>query len=321
MRGKKCSVLFIFLAAILILTGCALQSATTSAGPDKPYLTIHDDAGRTVALAKKPERIVPLSVSYLDLLYAVGGQAVGKPSSQTGELPEKARQLPVVGHFASINTERLLELRPDLVIGYQGMHEKLSLLLETNRIPFLIVKMKTYDDVLAKIELFGTIAGNGEQAAGAAAAMEGQIRDITAGLPAAGKKAVILHATPGSVTVQLDDSIAGDIARRLGLKNIASDSAPLAAGSDATPYSLEKIVAGDPDVIFITFMGSMPDIQKRLQADVRSNPAWAGLRAVRRQQVFFLPMELFLLNPGIRYPEAVRHMARLVCPAAGESKP
>lgn len=44
------------------------------------------------------------------------------------------------------------------------------------------------------------------------------------------------------------------------------------------------------------------------------NPAWNELRAVRNKRVFFLPMELFLLNPGIRYDEAVLYMAKLVYP-------
>jgi len=61
-------------------------------------------------------------------------------------------------------------------------------------------------------------------------------------------------------------------------------------------------------------MGEKADIEKRLKLEVESNPAWNGLRAVQNKQVFYLSMELFLLNPGIRYDEAVAYMAKIVYP-------
>ena len=48
--------------------------------------------------------------------------------------------------------------------------------------------------------------------------------------------------------------------------------------------------------------------------DVESNPAWNSLEAVKNKKIYFLPQELFLLNPSIHYPEAVHRMAKLVYP-------
>lgn len=292
---------------------------TAGCGPKPPvapapaaYLTVTDDAGRVVTLPRKPQRIIPLSSSFLDLLYAVGGQAVGKPSSKTGSLPPAAQSLPEVGHISNINVEQLIGLRPDLVIGFQGIHEKLIPILESSHIPFLMIKMKTYQDVQDKIKLFGALAGTEQQAAEVADGMHSRIKAITDRVPQTAKSVAILHATASSVTVQLDNSIAGNIARMLRLRNIAAGSA--GQSMETAPYSMEKLVEGDPDIVLITYMGSMPDIEKRLRDDVRSNPAWNGLRAVKNEQVFFLPMELFLLNPGIRFDAAVSHMAKVVYP-------
>ncbi len=306
--------LLALLASSLILTGCSSQPAQQEKIPSAVYLTLQDDAGRKVVLTKKPERIVPLSVSYVDLLYAVGGKAVGKPSARTGSLPAEAQALPEVGHLANINAEQVIALQPDLVIGYQGLHEKLIPILESSNIPFMITRMKTYEDVLVKTKLFGDIAGTPEMAAGVSANINKRIKTVTDQLPATSKRIVILHATAGSVTVQLDTSIAGNVAGMLSLQNIASGSTPKADDPDAAPYSMEKIVEGDPDIVLITFMGSMPEISKRLKSDIQSNPAWNMLRAVQNKQVFFLPMELFLLNPGIRFDEAVVYMSKVVYP-------
>jgi iron complex transport system substrate-binding protein len=278
------------------------------------YLSIVDNAGRTVVLTKKPERIVPLSSSFTELLYAAGGKAAGKPSSKISNLPAAAKGLPEVGHVASINIEQLLSLRPDLVIGYQGMHEKFIPVLESSNIPFIIVKMKTYKDVVSALTLFGAIAGTAEQARKVAGDMEQRIQTVVDRFPGTAKKVVILHATARDVTVQLDGSIAGNVANILKLNNIAADNVPAGESADALPFSMEKLVERDPDCIFIAFTGDLANNGKRLHETVQMNPAWSELRAVRDKQVFFLPMELFLLNPGIRYDEAVLYLAKLAYP-------
>lgn len=300
---------------LVSIAGCSQQQNKVSpATVNTNYLSIQDDDNRTVILPKKPGKIVPLSPSLVDLLYAVGGKAAGRPSSRTGTLPKDVQVLPEVGHISNINTERLISLQPDLVIGYQGLHEKLIPIMESSNIPFIIVKLKTYDDVMNSIKLFGAIAGTQEQAQTVADGMNQRIKKVITRLPAVAKSAVILHATANSVTVQLENSIAGDVANIIGLKNIAAGSVPMAGNPESTPYSIEKLVEKDPDMILITFMGENAEIEKRLQMEVESNPAWNGLRAVQNKQVYFLSMELFLLNPGIHYDEAVAYMAKIVYP-------
>ena len=50
--------------------------------------------------------------------------------------------------------------------------------------------------------------------------------------------------------------------------------------------------------------------------EIMSNPAWNSIDAVKNKQVFFLPDDLFLLNPGLEYPKAVRYMAAKMYPDA-----
>ncbi len=310
----KYKTLIIAVLFVTSIVGCSQQQVkVVPATGGSNYLSIQDDAGRQVILPKKPEKIVPLSQSLVDLLYAVGGSAAGRPSSRTGTLPKEMQSLPEVGHVANISTEKVISLQPDLVIGYQGLHEKFIPIMESSNIPFIIVKIKTYDDVIKNINLFGGIAGRGEQARIVADQMNQRIKKVVDQLPSTSKSAVILHATGNSVTVQLENSIAGDVAKIIKLKNVAASSA-LEGNPESIPYSIEKLVEKDPDIILITFMGEKADIEKRLRQEVESNPAWNGLRAVQNKQVFYLSMELFLLNPGIRYDEAVAYMAKIVYP-------
>lgn len=311
---------FLYLVCILsmislVFSGCGSQSKDNLVVQSSiDYLRITDDAGRTVILPKKPQRIVVLSTSFLDVLYGVGGEAIGRPSSKSPLLFPASQNATEVGFVYNVNNEQVLALQPDLVIGFQGLHEKVIPILDSSHIPVVILKMKTYDDILAKVKLFGDIAGTQAQAQSMIDKMQMKINEVVAKLPAQSKKIVILHATAKNVTVELDNSIAGNVAKMLRIKNIAVGSKSVGSDPDIAPYSLEKLVEGDADAILVVTMGNMGDIEKRMKADIESNPAWAGLRAVQTGQVFFLPSELFQLNPGIRFDEAVEYMAKVVYP-------
>jgi len=312
---------FLYLICILIMSslvffGCASrpQEQPPVVQPNLDYLHIMDDNGRTVLLTKKPQRIAVLSTSFLDVLYGVGGEAIGRPSSKTFAMFPASQMAGELGFVYNINAEQLLSLQPDLVIGFQGIHEKLIPILESSKIPIIMLKMKTYDDVLAKIKLLGDIVGTQPTAQNIIDNMQMKMNGIMAKLPAHSKKVVILHATAKNVTVELESSIAGNIAKMLRIKNIAVGSQSLDSDPEIAPYSLEKLVEGDADAILVVTMGNVADIETRMKADIGSNPAWAGLRAVKNGQIFFLPSELFQLNPGIRFHEAVEYMAKVVYP-------
>lgn len=312
---NKRIILLAIIALAMLLSGCSgnsLQSKDKTVSQE--YLSITDDGGRTVNLEHKPVRTVVLSPSFLDILYAVDGTAVGRPSTKNLDVPAAARQVPEVGYVYNINMEKVVALEPDLVIAFQGIHEKLVPLLESNHIPVILVKMKTYQDVLDKVRLFSAIAGTQDKGEQIAREIEAKVRATTAKIPDKPVKIAILHATAKSVTVELENSIAGNAAKMLKLSNIAAGNLPLEGDPDNTPFSLEKLVESDPDIIFVTTMGKDPEIEKRMNIDVKSNPAWAGVKAVRNQKVYYLPQELFLLNPGLKYPDAVEYMARIAYP-------
>lgn len=210
------------LAAALCLTvfsGCGPNAENTKpASDDKAFLTITDDTGRTVVLPEKPERVVSLATSYLNMIDAVGGKIVGRASSKIGEMPETMKNVPEVGFVYNINMESLIGLKPDLVIANKNQHEKFLPLLESNKIPVIAINPKTYDEVKDKLILMGKIYGVPEKGEAAAAKLDQQVKAVTEKLPKDGKRIVIMHATPSNVTVELENSIAGCVAKMLGFK-------------------------------------------------------------------------------------------------------
>lgn len=302
----------LFVLSAFFLAGCG-SSDKESSSAQAGFLTVTDDAGRTVTLDKQPQRIVPLSASFLEPLDAVGGKAAARVAAKTG-IPDADKDLPEVGNVYNISIEKVVEQKPDLVIAYKGMNDKFVQNFEDNGIPVIVLEMRTYDQIKNTVDILGKIAGHPDKAKALNDDMDKKIDAVKAKLPDESKRIAILHSTSQAVTVQLESSIAGSVAKTLNLTNVADGMQPLDNNPTAAPYSLETLVQQNPEIIFVTSMGKMETIKKSMMDNVESNPAWQTLPAVKADKVFFLPQENFLLSPGIHYPEAVEYMAKLIYP-------
>ncbi|MBQ4403619.1 MAG: ABC transporter substrate-binding protein [Selenomonadaceae bacterium] len=308
-----------FLSAILIagllLTGCGTEKNPPPVEMEQTqvFATIDDDAGRKVILQQKPTRIVVTSAGFLEPLHAVGGVIVGRPDSKN-KMPNWAKDLASVGAVYQIDVERLLACAPDLVIVNKGMNEKLLPVLEENKIPALVVELKTYDDVKRGLKNFSAMSGDTQAGEKIIADMDAAIKNIVERVPKKKLRVAILHSTAQGLTVQLDGSIAGSIAKMFGWENVASGMTPLEKNPDAAPYSMETLAEQNPEIIFVTSMGDLDEIKSNMTKAIAENAAWQTIGAVKNNRLYFLPQDLFLLSPGLRYPDAVKTMAQLIYP-------
>ena len=306
--------LCLLVLCLLLLVGCAPQGASQPKASGENYAVISDDRGKAVTLPQKPQRVVVLSTSLLNFADALDGNLVGRAAikSEDAALPEKYKDVPDVGPVYSISLEKVTALQPDVVIGSTDHHEKLAAQLEDSGIPVILLRTKTYDDVKRNLDVMGKVYGKDKEAAAVDEKLDKDIKAITEAVPKAGQRIAIIHATPSAVSLELPTSIAGGIADLLHLQNIAA--APAGSENNRIPYSMESLVEANPDVIFLTSMGSSDKIEKRIKSDIEGNPAWASLKAVRSGRFYILPERYFLLNPGLDYPKAVGYMANLVYP-------
>ena len=306
---KKIFALITVIAVIFFITGCGADKVESV--PDKLFAIIDDDIGRKIYLEKKPERIAVTSASFLEPLHEVGGNVVGRPDSKNN-MPDWAKNISSVGHVYQIDVEKLLACTPDLVILNKGMNEKLLNVLDENQIPALVLDMKTYDDVKREVKIFSQLTGNVERGEEIINGMDTEIKNILDNTPKKNLRVAILHSTAQGLTVQLDGSIAGNIVKMFGWENVAAGMTPLENNPDAAPYSMETLAAQNPDVIFVTSMGNVDEIKSNIEKSFAENSAWQVIDAVKNNRVYYLPQDLFLLSPGLRYPEAVRFIGILI---------
>ena len=301
-------------AAGILFSGCGGEKTSEPVEVNQQvFATIEDDAGRKIILDKKPARLVVTSASFLEPLHAVGGEIVGRPDSKN-KMPDWAKDLPSVGAVYQIDVERLLSCAPDLVIVNKGMNEKLLPILEENKIPALVVEMKTYDDVKRGLKIFSAISGDAAAGDKIIADMDAEIKAVVDKVPKNNLRVAILHSTAQGLSVQLDGSIAGSIVKMFGWENVASGMTPLEKNPDAAPYSMETLAEQNPEIIFVTSMGDLEEIKSNMTQAIAENEAWQAIGAIKNNRLYFLSQDLFLLSPGLRYPDAVKTMARLIYP-------
>ena len=308
----KLWALALFTATSLLLTACGAPAAENPQ-TGSAYATVTDDNGRTVTFDKKPERIVVTSASFLEPLYAVGGSVVGRPESKT-KVPPEAKEVPRIGRVYQIDAEKVIALKPDLVILNKGMNEKLIDTLNANYIKTLVLDMKSYEDVKREIGIFAALTGEKEKGEALVQKMDADIDAVRTSIPQEKKRVAIIHSTGQGLSVQLDGSIAGCIANMLCWENTAAGMPALDKNPDAAPYSMETLVAQNPDILFVTSMGDEAEIRASMEAMFADNPAWQTVTAIREGRVYYLPQEMFLFSPGLDYPAAAKYMAGLVYP-------
>lgn len=310
---KKFLMLITMLMLVCLLAAGCGGNAAPEADKTAGGITVTDDNGRTVSLNGVPQKIVPLSASFLEPLRELDAHVAARVSSKH-DVPDEYKKLPEVGSVYNINIEKVIEQQPDLVIAYKGMNDKFVPNFEENGIPVIVLEMRTYGQVKNTVDILGKVTGSTAKAQEINQNMDAHIEAVKKLLPDKKPRIAILHSTAQNVTVQLETSIAGSTAELLGFNNIAAGSVPLDNNPTAAPYSLETLVAANPDIIYITSMGKLETIKASMQKSIEQSPAWQSLPAVQAGRVYYLPQELFLLSPGLNYPDAAEYMAKLAYP-------
>ncbi|CAG7648320.1 Fe(3+)-citrate-binding protein YfmC [Paenibacillus solanacearum] len=324
-QSKRLLRILIGSLVITLVAGCAQATTpgsrneepkTASASePSQQSLTFQDDTGRSVRLKAEPQQIVVLSPQLLDLLYAVGGTAIARTSASGGNVPEQAKPIEDIGGMTTVNTEKLLSLKPDLVIGSPNFHCDLTPILDASSIPFALFNLSTYKDLKEKALLLGKLSGSESKANEELSKLDQRIGQYTGKVPADNTPTfVMLNVTPSSISIQRTNTVGLEVANMLKMKNVAESLDSPQNSQSTAPYSLEKLAELNPDYVFILIHGAKEAGEKKIQADLSSQPAWSSLRAVKERRMAVLSSDLFLSNPGFRLDESVASLAKLVYP-------
>ena len=273
---------FMAVLVVLVLAACGSNGAPqvsptqAAAPPAEPFPVTVESAGAPVTIATRPERIVSLSPTATESLFAIhAGDQVVAVDDQSN-YPAEAPHSKLSGYQP--NVEAIAGYRPDLVVAAfdpSGLVKGLRKL----GIPVLLQPAATnLDEAYAEIEALGLATGHEPGAKAVVKRMRARIAELVASA-SAGKSIAVYHELGPDYFSATSKTFIGSIYKLLGAENIADG-----AGGKAPDYpqlSAEYILSANPDVIVLSdtkCCGQSPET-------VAGRPGWSKIAAVRNGHV------------------------------------
>ncbi len=276
-RARLACVVFL----VVLGAGCGSDqppssSSTPAATPSAFPVTVKASNG-TVRVPAQPERIVSLSPTATEMLFAIGAGPQVVAVDDQSNYPAQAPVTKLSGFEP--NLEAIAGYRPDLVIAASDTGD-LAKGLGTLHIPVLIQEAAaTLADSYAQLHALGVATGHLDGASRTIDTMQRDIRSIVSSTPKPNATLSVYHELDDTYYSATSETFIGRVYRAFGLKNIA-DQAKGAAG-DYPQLSSEFIVSADPDLIFLADTKCC----HQTAASVAKRPGWSSISAVRNDHV------------------------------------
>ena len=269
--------------------GYLLASISTEEenGSDDDSLTIIDGTGRVVDIPHPPERIVSLSSSATETLFALDAGELVVGRDKYSKYPDAVLDIQEVGSGSSPNLEIIVGLEPDVLFAWPysrnaviGLEDKMSV---------VYLDPGSVDEVLDTIMLIGLILDRTSKAENLTSDMQGiidSITGITDGLNRTQRPLVYYElSTPMKTTGP--GTFTNELIFMAGGTNLAAD--------EPVRYPIlnsEYIVDRNPDVIIIVSYGASID-------EVKGRDGWQNIDAVKNDQVYKIDTNTVTSNPRL----------------------
>jgi iron complex transport system substrate-binding protein len=246
-------------------------------------------------------RVVSLSPSTTEALFAIGAGELVVGRSRYCDAPPEAARLPAVGGFADPSIESIVALRPTLVVGARGpAGPVLAKTLEARGIATAFPETESFAQIEAMIRELGDRLGHQEGARAVVAAMEARRAAVATAVASRPRVRALFLFDAGPIVAAGPSSFPDELLRLAGGANVVTE------GGAYPTLGLERVVALDPDVIL--------DATAMARADgstsaLPKQPGFRDLRAAREGRV--RPIDgASALRPGPRIGDGLAVVAR-----------
>ncbi|MEN9416932.1 MAG: Iron(III) dicitrate-binding protein [Pseudomonadota bacterium] len=282
-------------AAGLVLVLLGLRPGVVQAAPDTPPFAVVDDRGVHVQLARAPQRVVTLAPALTESVCALGAcnRLVG--TDRHSNWPEAVRALPKLGVLEEAQVERIVALRPELVLATASPRAVAR--LERLGLPVVVLEPRSLDDARRVLEIVARLLGAPATAAPLWSRIQARIDDAAQAVPAGwrGRRVYLeVAATPHAAS---EASFTGELLTRVGLRNVV----PAALGPFPA-LNPEFVLRAAPELVVAT---------REALAGMPQRPGWSALRALREGHAcgFDGPAWDTLVRPGPRVGEGAQALA------------
>ena len=255
----------------------AVRSLAVVGAVAAPVAGAHAASEAATAKCAPPTRVVSLSPTATEMLFAVGASKQVVAVDDQSTFPAKAPRTKLSGFKP--NAEAVIKYKPDLVLISNDANNLVKT-LRTAKVRVVVAPAATkLSDSYRQIGQIGGLTCNGVRATKLISTLKKRVAAIVAEVPVGAAQLSYFHELDPTLYSVTSKTFIGDVYSRLGLRNIA-DAAD-ATGSGYPQVSAEYILAQNPDLIFLAdtkCCAQSPDT-------VGARPGWSAITAVKKGNV------------------------------------
>ncbi len=257
-------------------------SAVTEPESASP-ITVTDMMGREITLEEPATRIVALTPSDCEILYALGAGDTLVGRGTYCDYPAEVADVPEVGSGSDTNMEQILALEPQvLLMSTMSQTEEQAKQLEEAGVHVVISDAQDIEGVYTAIEMIGTLMGKDTEAAALVDSMKTSFAELEEKADPEGDKTIYFEVSPLEYGLWAagKNTFMDEIANMLGLKNCFADLDGWASVSE------EQVLERNPDYILTITMyygeGPLPE------EEIMARPGWENVTAVKNGAILNL---------------------------------
>nr|WP_282804433.1 ABC transporter substrate-binding protein [Clostridium tetani] len=308
---KRLSLLLLSVFLTFSIVACSSSNNkdenknTSNTSENTAYpLKIKDSFGREVTIEKEPSKVVSLGPNVTETIFALGKgkKVIGR--TEYCDFPKEAEKINTIGTLQSPNIEKIVELKPDVVIA--STHAKKENLDKLNQLGITTIALygeEDFEGAYDVISSIGKVLNSNKEANAIVNNMKKKVNFV--------KEKVKEKDTP-SVYYVIGFGKGGDFTpgKDTFLHKLITLASAKNAGEDAVnwKYSLEKLIEKNPDIIICS---KYFDAKKGLQGTT----GYTDLKAVKNNKLFEIDNNM-LDRQGPRLADGLEKLAKLIHPDA-----
>ena len=288
--------------ALLLSTSCNRPTANNHVTNSRQ---LTDDAGRSVSLPERVDRVISLAPNLTEIMFAIGAGDSLVGNTTYCDYPTEAKSVEKVGDTQNPNLERIIALKPQVVlVSTASQLEVFTEQLRSHNIAVFVTDPHDLEGVFRSIGLVGDIVGNVDKASALVSSLRARAVAVDNALKQSPQVRVFYQLSAEPLYTAGRDSFVTDLLKRAGADSVTANV------PGAWPkYSAEAALAAKPDAIILPTGGSMGAGNGTIATALASSPAAKNGRVYKIN-------DDHLVRPGPRAVDGLEEMARALHPEA-----
>jgi len=285
---KQIKFIFLMVTVISVFSGCSENRKNSVSGT-----ILKDDLNSEFVFNKVPQKVISLAPNITEMIYALGQDSNLSANTLYCNYPPEARNKMKVGDLITIDFEKILSIKPDLIfITVEGNIKESYNKLKSLGMKVFVSNPRDFEGIKKTFRDLGNIFHDTLKAERIIYGWDKQYKYILYEKDKFRPVKGMFMVSTNPIMLAGKTTFINELMSSAGLQNIAADS-PL----NYPMYSREEILRRDPEYILIT-------VEEDSKLLMKMYPEWKHLSAVRKNQVKVVDADLFM-RPGPRFTHAL----------------